>query len=153
MILRYLIDFFFLEEYTTFPFVNDKFFLPVSGSYPIFGHFLHPVNSERWNDHQICSTLYCCWTNFTHNWRTRFILTLFDFWEHIIWTDNLLFFSIGRRRSRVNFLKFYMVISSVAVIVSSACALKDNPLLKVFIFLKYFLFSCSCTKISRSKSV
>uniref|UniRef100_A0A7N0RGJ8 Uncharacterized protein n=1 Tax=Kalanchoe fedtschenkoi TaxID=63787 RepID=A0A7N0RGJ8_KALFE len=37
---------------------------------------------------------------------------------------------LGRRRSLVNFLKFYMVVSSAAVIVSSACAIKDNPLLK-----------------------
>uniref|UniRef100_A0A7N1A4N3 Uncharacterized protein n=1 Tax=Kalanchoe fedtschenkoi TaxID=63787 RepID=A0A7N1A4N3_KALFE len=38
---------------------------------------------------------------------------------------------LGRRRSRVNFLKSYMAVSSAAVIVTSACAIKDNPLLKV----------------------
>ncbi|CAM8898830.1 unnamed protein product [Rhodiola kirilowii] len=43
---------------------------------------------------------------------------------------SLIIGELGRRRSRVNFLKFYIVISSAAVFFSSACAIKDNPLLK-----------------------
>lgn len=44
---------------------------------------------------------------------------------------SLLIGELGRRRSRVNFLKFFMFASSIAILISIACAARSNVLVEV----------------------